>query len=385
MCKQNGFDDSKLGNDVKGIRSALAAFLSMFSSSLTSFRKEMPDCSMRESHSDANDRNKRKPMLPNESEVYNHISKFAKPNDLLAALILVETLIIYWFLFVFACKYDGEHKWILISIATLICGFTRTRLFCLFHDMAHHSFFSKSKINAIGAVMLGWMVYTPYSGWKRGHDYHHRHSNNIDRKQYAQTAPLDVKQYQKLSQTQKLMYKMIYGHWTLVSTTPYLYFMVYQRFISKWYENLMVAIYLVVIYGFGDYRMMLVDLLTTGLGGGLGVFLFHIQHTFEGSYKAPCAEYSRYENGMTGSSYLLVPQWFKFFSASIEYHHIHHLNTRVPLYNLRKCHEVGKDLFAIVPTFTILDAAQRLPYSLRIDETREFISCYDDYFLASAR
>jgi omega-6 fatty acid desaturase (delta-12 desaturase) len=34
-----------------------------------------------------------------------------------------------------------------------------------------------------------------------------------------------------------------------------------------------------------------------------------------------------------------VPFWFKDSTCAIEYHHIHHLNTSVPSYNLQKCHE----------------------------------------------
>eukprot|EP00961_Rhodomonas_salina_P083786 1125945-Rhodomonas_salina.3 len=88
--------------------------------------------------------------------------------------------------------------------------------------MAHHNYFSSKQANATIATLLGTFCYTPYTGWKKGHDYHHRHSNNTDsgkskfasfvaldpghfsdayvvptcdRKQYAQTAPLTVQQY----------------------------------------------------------------------------------------------------------------------------------------------------------------------------------------------
>jgi hypothetical protein len=40
---------------------------------------------------------------------------------------------------------------------------------------------------------------------------------------------------------------------------------------------------------------------TAAVGASMGVFLFHIQHTFEGSYKAGGEDYSRFENGMKGS------------------------------------------------------------------------------------
>lgn len=64
-------------------------------------------------------------------------------------------------------------------------GLTRTRVFVVFHDMAHHNYFSSKQANATIATLLGTFCYTPYTGWKKGHDYHHRHSNNTDRLELA--------------------------------------------------------------------------------------------------------------------------------------------------------------------------------------------------------
>lgn len=68
-----------------------------------------------------------------------------------------------------------------------------------------------------------------------------------------------------------------------------------------------------------------------------GQLLFHLQHTFEGSYKSRQAYYCSYVNAMRGCSYIPLPECLKFFTAGIEYHHIHHLNTRVPCYKVSLC------------------------------------------------
>lgn len=317
-----------------------------------------------------------------EQEAYNHIAKYAKPDDGVAVRITAQTLFVYVGLFYLSYTYNGPMKWPVSAVLTILCGLTRTRVFCLMHDMAHHSFFSSKMANIVGATLLGALVYTPYSGWKKGHDYHHRHSNNTDRKQTAQTAPITVQQYKSFTRWHQMAYKMIYGHWSLVTTTPWLYFVIVQRLMSKWYENLLVAIYWAWIVMMWDARLLATDMLTAAIGASMGVFLFHIQHTFEGAYKASDGNYSRYENGMYGSSYLIVPEFLKFFTASIEYHNVHHLNTRVPLYRLRQCFEEGSSVFSDVPTFTMWEAVQRLPYSLRHDEDFSFVSCYDEDAIA---
>ena len=45
------------------------------------------------------------------------------------------------------------------------------------------------------------------------------------------------------------------------------------------------------------------------------MFFLHIQHSFEGAYKSPTEGYSRFENSLKGSSFLLVPECVKFFTA----------------------------------------------------------------------
>jgi omega-6 fatty acid desaturase (delta-12 desaturase) len=73
-----------------------------------------------------------------------------------------------------------------------------------------------------------------------------------------------------------------------------------------------------------------------------------------------------------------VPAALKYFTAGIEYHNVHHLNTRVPLYKIQACFEEAGPIFDGVPTFTMWDALKRLPYSLRHDEDLTFVSCYDE-------
>lgn len=307
-------------------------------------------------------------------EIYQHIAKYAKPDNLQATFILIHTLVIY-FILVFFSYVSFENYYFIILI--ILTSLTRLRLFIIFHDMAHHAFFSSPLANRITATLLGTFVHTPYSGWKKGHDYHHEHSNNTDYKQYAQTAPLTISQYKKLSRYMQNIYNFIYGHYTLTTTTPLIYFMIIQRFMSRWYENLLIFIYWYFIITCGK-KMIYIEFISTGITAAIGTFLFHIQHTFEGAYRASKATYSRFDNSMYGTSYLIIPWYLKWFTASIEYHNIHHLNSRVPLYKLRQCFEDGAQMFTHVPTFTIYDAIKRLPYSLRHDDHNTFVSCYDD-------
>ena len=72
----------------------------------------------------------------------------------------------------------------------------------------------------------------------------------------------------------------------------------------------------------------------------IGLFFFHIQHTFEDVKRRE--NITHLEQGLLGASFLQVPNFLKYFTFGIEYHHIHHLNAKVPGYLLRQCHDAAE-------------------------------------------
>jgi fatty acid desaturase len=65
------------------------------------------------------------------------------------------------------------------------------------------------------------------------------------------------------------------------------------------------------------------------------MFLYCVEHTYEGVYRVPKAEYNRTAAGLLGSSVLSIPWWWRWAAAGVEYHHFHHLNARLPCYRMR--------------------------------------------------
>ena len=67
--------------------------------------------------------------------------------------------------------------------------------------------------------------------------------------------------------------------------------------------------------------------------------IFHNQHTFNPPYVTNNETWNIIDNGLKGSSFIQIPDILKYFSGNIEYHHVHHMNAKVPNYHLRSYHE----------------------------------------------
>ena len=75
------------------------------------------------------------------------------------------------------------------------------------------------------------------------------------------------------------------------------------------------------------------------LAGSVGIWLFYVQHQFEDAYWQSADGWSYADAALRGSSYLKLPKVLQFFTGNIGLHHVHHLNARIPNYNLQRAHD----------------------------------------------
>ena len=96
------------------------------------------------------------------------------------------------------------------------------------------------------------------------------------------------------------------------------------------------------------------------LAGSAGIWLFYVQHQFEDAYWQSGDEWSYADAALRGSSYLKLPKVLQFFTGNIGLHHVHHLNARIPNYNLQRAHD-SNPIFAGVPTLSFWDGLRADP------------------------
>jgi omega-6 fatty acid desaturase (delta-12 desaturase) len=106
----------------------------------------------------------------------------------------------------------------------------------------------------------------------------------------------------------------------------------------------------------GWQQWLLVQMPSAILAATAGVWLFYVQHQFEDVYWESGDSWGYADAALRGSSYLKLPQPFQFFTGNIGIHHVHHLSTKVPNYNLKRAHDENP-MFWDVPVLTAWDGA----------------------------
>jgi omega-6 fatty acid desaturase (delta-12 desaturase) len=132
------------------------------------------------------------------------------------------------------------------------------------------------------------------------------------------------------------------------------------------------AIGLSFIFGIGPY--LLIQSIILMVAGGAGVWLFYVQHQFEGVYWERAEDWSFVASALQGSSFYKLPRVLQWFSGNIGFHHIHHLSPGIPNYNLEKCHKADP-LFQQVKPITLFASFKSFTYRLW-DEKRKMLVGY---------
>jgi omega-6 fatty acid desaturase (delta-12 desaturase) len=128
---------------------------------------------------------------------------------------------------------------------------------------------------------------------------------------------------------------------------------------------------LCALVGWREY--LLVQLPTALLAGAVGVFLFYVQHQFEGTYWTNGEQWRFADAALEGSSYLKLPKVLQFFTASIGLHHVHHLSAKIPNYNLQRAHD-DNPIFHVVPTLSLWDGLRAVRLKLWDEDRGELVT-----------
>jgi acyl-lipid omega-6 desaturase (Delta-12 desaturase) len=319
---------------------------------------------------------------PNRPAWQDIVARYQKSALWPALWQMMNTLVPYaalWYLMYLSL---GVSYWLTAALALLAAGFS-VRVFVIFHDCGHGSFFKSRKANDILGLITGVLSFTPYYHWRWEHALHHASAGDLDRRGTGDVWTLTVQEYLEASRWKRFAYRLARNPFILFVLAPAFLFLIKQRFPSLkargrerrsvYWTNVAVlamAAGLSCLFGVRIYLLLQLGILM--IAGTAGVWLFYVQHQFEGVYWERRDEWDYCTAALKGSSFYQLPKVLQWFSGNIGFHHIHHLSPRIPNYYLEKCHR-AEPLFRTVKPITLLSSFKSLTFRLWDEQRRELV------------
>lgn len=238
--------------------------------------------------------------------------------------------------------------WLTLALAVVTAAFM-VRVFIIFHDCGHGSFFRSKRANEIVGFITGVLTLTPHYRWWYEHARHHATSGDLDRRGIGDIWMMTVEEYRNASSWNRLKYWCYRQPIFMLTVGPLLMFALLNRFPGKssrrreklsvlWCNLALVGIWTTLAFTIGLKAYLMMQIPVTVIGGAAGIWLFYVQHQYEGTYWARRVNHDPAEAALAGSSFYRLPRILQWFSGNIGFHHIHHLNSRIPNYFLERCH-----------------------------------------------
>ncbi len=310
------------------------------------------------------------------------VARFQAPSSWRASWQLANTFIPYALLWYAMYRVLAVSFWLTLPLAILAAGFL-VRIFIIFHDCGHGSFFQSRRANMVTGFVAGVLTLTPFCHWRREHATHHGTSGDLDRRGSGDVWMLTVEEYLKSSRWKRFAYRLARNPLVLFVVAPLYLFVIGQRFPSAtaqprerrsvhWMNLaiLLMAGALCLVMGVKEY--LLLQLTVTALAGAAGVWMFYVQHQFEDVYWERGEDWDYTAAALRGSSFYKLPKVLQWFSGNIGFHHIHHLSPRIPNYNLQRCHDAAP-IFQQVKPMTLFASLKSLTYRLWDEQRKRLV------------
>ncbi len=289
------------------------------------------------------------------------LAEYKKPNLRKATGQLLNTFIPYfalWILMVFVVQQRYSY-WIVLTLS-VPASLLLVRIFIFFHDCCHNTFFASPRANKILGYISGILAFTPFYDWRRSHGLHHATAQDLDRRGIGDIWTMTVEEYWAAPKLKRLSYRLYRNPFIMFGPGPLLHFMIRQRFPSKGARKkergsvviadlVILAVIGVASLTIGLRTYLLIQLLIMEIAATIGVWIFYVQHQFEGVYWARHQNWDVVRVALKGAAYYKLPMVLQWFMGNINLHHAHHFRPVVPNYNLQWFHDTVPFLQTVEP------------------------------------
>jgi len=327
------------------------------------------------------------------------VQKYQTPSNKKAIIQILNTFIPFvalWILMYFS--YEWSY-WLTLGLA-VINAFFMVRIFIIQHDCGHQSFFKSRKLNNTVGFICSFFSSIPYKYWAKSHAFHHAHCGQLEEgvRDIGDIHVKTVAEFRALSKWKRFQYRIYRSAPVMFVLGPLYYSLVPIRipFINlkgwkktRWSQIinnfLLLAVYVGVAWLLGPIKFMLIHIPVLIGFFIIAVWFFYVQHQHEDAYKSWKENWEYLLAAVKGSTYYKLPKPIQWLTGNIGFHHIHHLSSKIPNYNLELCNKENPIFEKYTTTLTFFSSLKTAFNSLWDEEQQRMISFREFYRLEKVR
>jgi omega-6 fatty acid desaturase (delta-12 desaturase) len=310
------------------------------------------------------------------------VSKYNFSDPVMSWWQVINSVVPYLLLWA-AMVWSLEISYLLTLLLSVVAAGFLIRIFIIFHDCGHGSFFKSRLLSRIVGIVTGLMTFTPYHKWHREHKEHHATVGNLDKRGVGDVKTLTIDEFLKLSPWKRFIYRFYRHPLFLFGIAPFLVFVVQNR-LPKKYMNLREHVYLhltnfalaativLMMWAIGWKAYLLIQIPVLYTASVHGVWLFYVQHQYENVVWTRGKEWNYKNIALQGSSYFKLPRILQWFTGNIGFHHIHHLSPKIPNYKLPACFKENI-LFQDIKPVTFFSSLRSLKLRLWDEKRKKLV------------
>ena len=229
---------------------------------------------------------------------------------------------------------------------SIVCGLLYVRLFVIYHDFQHRAILLNSPVAHGIMILLGIYLLAPETIWKRSHEHHHNNNSKLTLSGIGSYPTVSKSRFLKLTKRERRLYlvnrhplTVMFGYVTL-----FIYWLNVKSYIEspkKHLDSLMALVFhfvaaALVFWFFGPVIFVLGWCFPFFLAFSIGAYLFYSQHNFPAAQFRENKDWAYDLAAIKSTSRMTMNPIMHWFTGNIGYHHIHHLNSRIPFYRLKE-------------------------------------------------
>lgn len=229
-------------------------------------------------------------------------------------------------------------------VCSVLAGLLILRFFVIYHDQQHHAILPRSRIAEIIMSVFGILALSPSSIWRSSHNHHHNHNSKL-RGSHIGSFPIMTKaQYERTPRGKRFKYLFMRHPMTILFGYLFIFLfgMCIYPFINqprRHYDSLIALVVHLLIAAtlicyWGWQAWLLAQVGPHFVASAVGSYLFYAQHNFPEASFRDNAGWTYESAALESSSFMKMSRLMAWFTANIGYHHVHHLNARIPFYRL---------------------------------------------------